>query len=748
MNWNDPYAQDEAQKYENPIPSRPFILDTIKALIESGTEHINMTLLARHFGIDDAPRLDGLSHRLSAMVRDGQLAYIDDVHLKIAENTTVQGKVSINSKGSGFVVIDDGDDLFLHEKQTATVFHGDTVIAKAVKFKGRAEAKIMQVLARAQNEFVGKLMLDDDGEPFVSLAPPNSHQPLTLTHADIKTAGAAIGDIVRVAMDMPPSAHEFATAKIMGNLDTLNDRELIITTTILNHNLPHEFSAAAIAQANSFDEPCARDFKGRTDLRDMALVTIDGVDSRDFDDAVYAEKRAGGNFRVVVAIADVSHYVREQSALDKDAYERGTSVYFPHHVIPMLPETLSNGLCSLNPNVDRLCMVADMKVSRLGRITDYEFYPAVMHSKARLTYDEVNAYFANSADTALPHALTQNTEVIKSLDTLYQLYHTLDKRRQERGAMAFETAESYIKFGDDGEIVDIVKRTRGDAHKLIEECMLLANTATAKFAIQHDLPVLYRNHDRPDAKKTERLYEYLKTLGVHFVNENPTHDDYQRVIELTRARPDALSVHSMLLRSMMQANYAPDNIGHFGLAYDEYSHFTSPIRRYPDLMLHRAIKAKVTGKKAPAPIYENLAAAGAQTSFTERRAETASRHVESWLKCHHMQKHIGDELAGVVSAVTSFGLFITLNDWFIDGLVHISGLDGYYEFDERTQTLNGGNNSYGLGDSVVVKVMGVNMEQLQIDFAIVSHQGKHTTPARVKPKDERQKKRPRRTRSD
>lgn len=703
-------------RYENPIPSRVLIDSTIRDFIERG-HSASMTTLARHFSIDDAPRLDALSHRIKAMVRDGELIYSDDSELAPATVNLVEGVVSINPKGFGFVVLKDMPDLFLHQKQMSRVFDGDTVLAKAVEYRGKTEARIQSVL-KQQNQFVGKLSLDEDGEPFVALSGANAHQPITLTQKQLEKSGASIGQMVRIDIIDPPTDKEFATGKIGAILDEENDRELIITTTIYNHNLPHEFSAAALHEADSFSEPSTTEFTGRVDLRDLALVTIDGVDSRDFDDAVYAEKRAGGNYRVVVAIADVSHYVKTGSALDIDAYDRGTSVYFPHHVIPMLPEKLSNGLCSLNPKVDRLCMVADMKISRGGRVSAYEFYPAVMHSKARLTYDEVNQYLANPSDATLAESFF-NPEIKKSLDTLHQLYLLLDKKREERGAMAFETAESYIKFGENGDIQDIVKRTRGDAHKLIEECMLLANTCAAKFTLEHDLPVLYRNHERPDGAKSERLSGYLKTFGIAFPSENPSHEDYQRAIEATKERPDAISIHSMLLRSMMQANYSPNNIGHFGLAYEEYSHFTSPIRRYPDLMLHRAIKEKVTGKSQGTPLYANLGEAGEHTSTTERRAEEASRFVEGWLKCHYMSRHVGEEFDAVVSGVTNFGLFATLSDLFIDGLVHISTLGaGYFHFDEKQQKLIGEHGQeFALGQAIKVKVMGVNMDLLQIDFA-------------------------------
>lgn len=719
MTWNDPNAQQEAQNYDNPIPSRLLILETIAKL--GAPTHPQ---LAEAFGIDDADQFDALGNRLKAMVRDGQINR-DGRPYKyraVTKQDIVTGTVSAHAKGFGFVVLGDMPDLFLHEKQMRWVFNGDTVqaVGTTTDNRGRTEGRIVDVIERQQTQFIGTLCHDDEGY-CVELSSPNNHQPITVTEENVQAMEAKPGYPVKVDIIDWPTQHEFATGKIVDVLTDDNDREVIIETTLLNYDIPHEFSKEALKQADSYREPMKADFKGRQDLRDLALVTIDGEDSRDFDDAVYAEKRSGGNYRVVVAVADVSHYVTPNSALDHEAYERGTSVYFPHYVVPMLPEVLSNGLCSLNPNVDRLCMVADIKVSRAGNVTGYEFYPAVMNSKARLTYNQVNDYFDNPKDKNLPASLTGNAEVKKSVDTLHQLYELLVQKRVQRHAMEFETVETYIKFNEEGGIDAIVPRTRGDSHKLIEECMLLANTCAANFTLKNDLPVLYRNHDKPDAEKSMRIHEYAKNFGLSFPEENPTQADYQRIIEATKERPDAVSIHSMLLRSMMQANYAPENIGHFGLAYDEYSHFTSPIRRYPDLMLHRAIKAKVTGKKLPEMGF-TLAEAGTQTSDTERRAEKASRFVETWLKCHYMKDHVGEEFNGVVTTVTSFGLFITLTDLYIDGLVHISNVgNDFFVYDEKQQQLIGKDKGtlFGLGDLVRVKVAGVNMDLLQIDFELI-----------------------------
>lgn len=728
--WQDPNAALEAANYDNPIPSRLLILQT---LIEKGeaTQHELATL----FGLDDT-QYEALGNRLRAMLRDGQVSRDADggnpfIYRPINENDAVTGVVSAHAKGFGFVVLDDMPDLFLSEAELRWVFNGDKVKAVATSSdnRGRVMGRVLEVIERAQEHYIGTLQQDDDGY-FVELISPNGHQPITLTDENVTEMGVKLGDPVKVGIIDYPNQHEFATGKVIESLVDDNERELIIKTTLLNYDIPHEFSQAVMKQVDAYQEPTARDFAGRIDLRDLALVTIDGEDSRDFDDAVYAEKRRGGGYRLVVAIADVTHYVTANSVLDQEAYERGTSVYFPHFVVPMLPEKLSNGLCSLNPQVDRLCMVADINLSRAGKVTSYEFYPSIMHSQARLTYNQVNDYFASlkgepqKAD--VPASITENHAVKKSIDVLYDLYQMLLVKREERHAMEFETIETYIKFDESGKISEIIPRTRGDSHKLIEEMMLLANTCAADFALQHELPVLYRNHDTPEAERAARVSDFVKHFGLSFPEENPTQADYQRVIEATRDRPDAVSIHSVLLRSMQQANYSPTNIGHFGLAYEEYSHFTSPIRRYPDLMLHRAIKAKVTGKKAPLPGW-SLEDAGEQTSMTERRADEASRFVEQWLKAHYMRDHIGEEFDAVVTTVTNFGLFVTLTEVLIDGLIHISHLgQDYFVYDEKAQQLFGEKSGlvFGLGDKLRVKVAAVNMDTQQIDFDLVAQLAK------------------------
>ncbi|WP_286859983.1 MULTISPECIES: ribonuclease R [Acinetobacter] len=710
-NWVDPEAKAEAERYDNPIPSRTLILETIEK--NNAQSHAD---LVEHFEIADQKSIDALSHRLIAMVRDGQLMK-DGYKFQIAtEQPEYEATVYINSKGMGTANISGQDDLLLPERELRQVFNGDRVKVRqtSVDRKGKAWGFITEVVQHRVKQVIGKVC-QHEGEYFVQPASPNAHQPITLEKELIEHAQVKVGDSIRVAIDTYPTKEEFATAHIIQSMADKADTEIIIPQTILEYGLPYEFPDEVIKEAESFKEPNAKDREGRIDLRDLALVTIDGEDARDFDDAVYAEKRPGGGYRVVVAIADVSHYVRVGKPLDDEAQERGTSVYFPHYVLPMLPEALSNGLCSLNPNVDRLCMVCDLKLSRAGRVTSFEFYPSVMHSKARLTYNQVAQYFDGDSN-----AITEDRDVRKSLNTLFQLYQVLKELRADRHAMEFETVETYMTFDELGGIQEILPRTRNDAHKLIEECMLLANVAAAEYALKNEIPMLYRVHQPPEFSRIQKVRDFVKLLGLKFP-EQPTQKDYQEVIEATKDRIDAPSIHAVLLRSMMQAYYGAKNNGHFGLAYDAYTHFTSPIRRYPDLLLHRAIKAQLAQK--PYPISgASLDDAGEHFSSTERRADEASRSVTTWLKCHYMQQHLGEEFVGIISATAEFGLFITLKDLYVDGMVHVSQLgDDFFVFDQSSQSLVGQNRGqiFGLGDEVKIKVAGVNLEERKIDFELV-----------------------------
>ncbi|MFG4474956.1 ribonuclease R [Acinetobacter baumannii] len=719
-NWVDPEAKAEAERYDNPIPSRTLILDTLEQLL-TPQSHAE---LVDHFHIQDQKSIEALSHRLSAMVRDGQLMKDGFKFQLVADQPTYEATVYINSKGLGTAHIDGQDDLLLPERELRLVFNGDRVRVRqtSVDRKGKPWGFITEVIQHRVKQLIGKLSVHE-GEYFIQPNNPNQHQPIPLEKELVEHAKANVGDMLRVAIDTYPTREEFATAHIIQSMADKADTEIIIPQTILEFGLPYEFPDEVIKEAESFKEPAEQDREGRVDLRDLALVTIDGEDARDFDDAVYAEKRPGGGYRVVVAIADVSHYVRLDSALNEEAEERGTSVYFPHFVLPMLPEALSNGLCSLNPHVDRLCMVCDLKLSRTGRVTGYEFYPAVMHSKARLTYTQVGQYFEGATD-----AIPKDRDIHKSLNTLFQLYQILKNLRVDRHAMEFETIETYMTFDELGGIKEILPRTRNDAHKLIEECMLLANVAAAEYALEHDIPMLYRVHEAPEFSRIQKVKDFVKLLGLPFPDQ-PTQADYQKVIEATKDRIDAPSIHAVLLRSMMQAYYGAKNAGHYGLAYEAYTHFTSPIRRYPDLLLHRAIKAHL--KQKPYPLSgAALDDAGEHFSQTERRADEASRSVTTWLKCHYMQQHLGDEFIGIVSAVTEFGLFVTLKDLYVDGMIHISQLgDDFFIYDQASQNLIGQNRGqvFGLGDEVKIQVAGVNLEERKIDFQLikqVTHAGR------------------------
>jgi ribonuclease R len=731
-NWVDPEAKAEAERYENPIPSRTLILDIIEQ--RAPLSHAD---LVEHFEIADQKSIDALSHRLIAMVRDGQLMK-DGFKFQLAtEQPTHDATVYVNSKGMGSASIKGEDDLLLPERELRQVFNGDRVKVRqtSVDRKGKAWGFITEVVERRVKQIIGKVSIHD-GEYFIQPANPNAHQPITLEKELIEHAKVNLGDSVRVEIDDYPTKEEFATGHVIQSMADKADTEIIIPQTILEFGLPYEFPEEVIKEAESFKEPSAKDREGRIDLRDLPLVTIDGEDARDFDDAVYAEKRPGGGYRVVVAIADVSHYVRIGKPLDDEAQERGTSVYFPHFVLPMLPEALSNGLCSLNPNVDRLCMVCDLNLSRAGRVTSYEFYPSVMHSKARLTYTQVAQYFDGDSQ-----AVTEDRNVRKSLNTLFQLYHVLKDLRAQRHAMEFETVETYMTFDELGGINEILPRTRNDAHKLIEECMLLANVAAAEYALKNEVPMLYRVHEPPEFSRIQKVRDFVKLLGLKFP-EQPTQADYQAIIEATKDRIDAPSIHAVLLRSMMQAYYGAKNAGHFGLAYEAYTHFTSPIRRYPDLLLHRAIKASLTNKKYPLS-GASLDDAGQHFSATERRADEASRSVTTWLKCHYMQQHLGAEFVGTISAVAEFGLFVTLKDLYVDGMVHVSQLgDDFFVFDQSSQSLVGQNRgqTFSLGDEIRIKVAGVNLEERKIDFELIqqlSHAGRtirSKAPRVTKPK--------------
>ena len=655
---------------------------------------------------------------VATLERDGKLLVNRKGELCIvAKLDLVTGRIQGHPDGYGFLVPDDGgDDLFLSPREMHKALHGDRVTGKRVGYdrRGRPEGEIVDVLERANRDVEGRIH-EERGVWFVEAENRRINQDLMIP-ADAR-GGAQPGQVVVVEIIAPPSAHGEAVARVKEVLGSATDPGIEIEIALRKHALSFEWSAAATRQAKRLPpEVRPADHKDRTDLTDLPLVTIDGENARDFDDAVYCEPDGRG-FRLVVAIADVSHYVRDGDALDADAHERGTSVYFPRRVIPMLPEALSNELCSLKPDVDRLCMACDMRIDARGTITAYSFYPAVMHSRARLTYTQVYQWLTDGSAVRNEPARS----LLPYLSQLYTLYKVLFAARERRGAIDFDTVELALQFDEHGKIERIVPAPRNDAHRLIEECMLAANVCAANFLIEHEQPALYRVHEAPPPDKLSTLREFLAGSALTLMGgDEPSTMDYAALIDRIRERPDFALLQTVLLRSLSQAQYSPDNVGHFGLAYDAYAHFTSPIRRYPDLLVHRAIKA-VLGSKRYTPKESSWEALGLHCSMTERRADDASRDVLQWLKCHYMQERVGETFTGTISGVASFGIFVTLDGLDIDGLVHVTELPrDYFHFDAVRHALIGERSGrvFQLAGRVSVKVARVDLERAKIDFTL------------------------------
>ncbi|AZG34883.1 MULTISPECIES: ribonuclease R [Shewanella] len=728
---NDPHFEREQDKYDNPIPSREYILEYLRAQ----KSPVTRDKIAEALTITEEVPLEALRRRLRAMERDGQLVFTRGQSYGLPERMDLlSGTVLGHRDGFGFFKPDEGgDDLFINNRDMLMYFHGDKVLAQkaGTDRRGRREARIVRLVHERTAALVGRYHVDS-GMGFVIADDRRITQEILIASED--TFGARAGDVVVVELTRRPGRFVKAAAKVTEVLGKTMAPGMEIEIALRNYDLPHTWSEIIEKKLKRIPDEVTEDDKlGRVDLRHLPLVTIDGEDARDFDDAVYAEAKPSGGWRLWVAIADVSHYVRTDSALDTEAHSRGNSVYFPSQVIPMLPEKISNGLCSLKPQVDRLCMVAEMTISAAGKLSGTKFYSAVMHSHARFTYTQVAAMLEGGAiapehEALFPHLLC-----------LQSLYLTLDKRRAERGAIAFETLETQFIFNEQRKIDKIVPRGRNQAHKIIEECMILANVASAKFVKKHKGEVLYRVHEAPSAQKLANFKEFLAERGLSMDGGlEPTPTDYQNIMLKIADRPDFELIQVMLLRSMRQAVYSPDNEGHFGLALEAYSHFTSPIRRYPDLVLHRVIKyllAKEQGDvndkwtRDGGYLYqlEELDLLGEECSTTERRADEATRDVSDWLKCEYMQDHVGDTFDAVIASVTSFGLFVRLNELFIDGLVHISSLaSDYYKFDPMRQRLIGENTRqvYQVGDEVTVKVAAVNLDDRQIDLLMVGDNSK------------------------
>jgi ribonuclease R len=732
-------------QYTYTIPSREEIL----GLLRTATEPQDLDALAAALDVK-LEELDGLTRRLNAMERDGQIKPNRNGHYQLAHQPNfIEGRVSGHREGYGFLIPDDAsEDIFLPEREMQKVLHGDRVQARIVGTdrRGRPEGTIVEVVERANSRVIGRL-LNENGVWIVAPEDKRIGQDILLAGLPGK---AKTGQVVSVELTEQPSRFTQPIGKIV------DDPGMEIEIAVRKYGVPHEFSEAAKKQAAKLpNEVRDAELNDRVDLRDVPLVTIDGEDARDFDDAVYCEPvkigRANG-YRLIVAIADVSNYVKPNDALDVDALERSTSVYFPRRVIPMLPEKLSNGLSSLNPGVDRLTLVCDAVITAKGEVKAYQFYPAVIHSAARLTYTEVAAILSNTKGTEA----AKRQALVPHLQHLHEVFQALLKARQTRGAIDFETTETYIVCNQVGKIEQILPRTRNDAHRLIEECMLAANVCAADLLERNKQPGVFRVHAAPTKEKLNQLRTFLKQLGLNLAGgDSPAASDYAELLAKIKARPDATLLQTMLLRSMQQAVYSPENIGHFGLAYESYAHFTSPIRRYPDLLTHRAIKAVLQGKRyepkgvdtgvlnttlSPAArklqaqdkaagkkksegelaVWEAL---GIHCSANERRADEASRDVEAWLKCYFIRDKLGEEFTGTISGVTPFGIFVQLDALYIEGLVHVTELGAdYFQYDEARHELRGERTGirYQLTDRVTVQVSRVDLDARKIDLRLVS----------------------------
>jgi len=712
----DPQAEVEAQKYERPIPSRDYILQ----LLQERGEPVGFETVAQAFQLEDENDLEALRRRLKAMLRDGQLlqnrrgdfAVVDKLDL-------IRGRVIGHPDGFGFLVPDDGsDDLFITPKRMRGLLHGDRVLVReaGLDHRGRREAAPVEVLERANTHVVGRLHLEH-GICFV--VPSNKHLNQQILVAAEDRGAAIEGQIVVVELIEQPTWRSQPIGKVSEVLGEDMAPGMEIDIALRSYEIPTEWPDAVTQEIASLGREVPENAKvGREDIRNLSLVTIDGEDARDFDDAVYCEPKGRG-WRLLVAIADVSHYVLPGTALEAEAINRGNSVYFPGRVIPMLPEILSNGLCSINPQVDRLCMVCEMDISTSGVVKDYRFFEGVMRSAARLTYNEVAAMVVErKAET-----IQQYKNVFPHLENLYALYGALRTQRDKRGAIDFETTETRIIFGEQRKIREIVPVVRNDAHKLIEEMMIAANVAAADYLDKNEIPALYRVHNGPTVEKLTDLRAFLAEFGLKLAGgEDPEPRHYAKLLGEIKDKPEAELIQTVLLRSLSQAVYTPENDGHFGLAFDAYTHFTSPIRRYPDLVVHRALRALVRGERKKYAYSDNdMLSIGEHCSMTERRADDATRDAMDWLKCEYMRGKVGEEYEGRITGVTNFGIFVILKDVYVEGLVHITGLGkDYFHFDSVKHRLSGERTGrmYRLADTVRVKVVRVNLDDKKIDFEL------------------------------
>jgi ribonuclease R len=712
----DLFAKREAAKYSKPIPSREFILD----LFESLAHPLTKTAIIKALKLTSDYEHEALRRRLLAMVRDGQLFKSGKGTYDLAKKCDlIRGHVIGHSDGYGHVIPEDGTSkIFLSAKQMRQVFNGDIVDVRIWRIDrhNRREGIIVEVIKHNAQQIVGRFYTKK-GMSFI--VPSNKRIQQDILIPQTTKLKPKQGQIVTAEITSPPTARSYPIGKIIEILGDYMHPGMEIEIAIRSYDLPHEWPQKITAELAKIKDKISRqDLTGRKDLRHLPFVTIDGADAKDFDDALYCEKSHKDGFRLWVAIADVGHYVKLQTALDKEAQARGTSVYFPNKVIPMLPPALSNNLCSLKPDQDRLCMVCEMSFNKEGKVTRYNFYSAVIRSQARLTYTKVAKWLTEKKTAPI-----DNKNVWHNLQNLREIYYLLNKQRQQRGAIDFDTPEIKVQFDKNKKIKRLFQLQRNIAHKIVEECMLAANLCTAKFLLKHQGHALYRVHDGPKIEKLGDLKTFLKEIGLQLGGGDlPTPKDYANLIKQIENRPDKYLLQMMLLRSLSRAFYSPINDGHFGLAFEAYTHFTSPIRRYPDLIVHRAIRSIVEKEKKPLNYKtDTLQTLGEHCSMTERRADEATRDALDWLKCEFMLDKIGETYEGIISGVTGFGIFVELKDIFVEGLVHITNLhNDYYRFDpirhrligERTRKI------FHAGDEIKIKVVHVNLENKQIDFEL------------------------------
>jgi ribonuclease R len=696
--------------------------ERIRRALDDAGRPVTRRQLSHLFKLDKPQSDELLRPVLMEMVASGELVKNRRAAYGLpSQMDLVSGRISAHPDGYGFVVTDgDDDDLYLAPKQMRQVFNGDRVLAAvtAVDRRGRKEGAIVEVLERVHAQVAGRLLIES-GVAMVVPDDPRLTQDILVPPE--RVGNATPGQVVVVRIDKPPTMQRGAVGEIIAVLGHADEPGIATDIAVYSHQLPWEFPEAVVREAESFGDEIDPDRTSeRLDLRDLPLVTIDGADARDFDDAVFAEPRGDG-FRVLVAIADVAEYVQPGRSLDDEAEKRSTSVYFPDRVIPMLPETLSNGLCSLNPRVDRLCVVCEMRVDAKGKVTSSRFHEAVMRSQARLTYDQVRRIM----EAGDPELVERFGHVLGNLQALYEVYRLFFRKRERRGALDFDSQQAYFEFDTDGRVANIRLQRRHDAHRLIEELMVSANVEAAKFVGRGKLPMLYRVHEPPPTDKLESLEEFLRVNGLQVRwSEQPDPQQFAAIQRKVAGQPNESLVNAQLLRSLSMAVYQPENKGHFGLALEHYAHFTSPIRRYPDLLLHRAIKHLCRERKRGDFHYGDtrMEELGRHCSWTERRAEDASRDVEERLKCQFMQRHVGDIFDGIISGVTSFGLFVEIDGMAVSGLVHVTALpNDYYHFDPVSSSLTGKRRGmrYRLADRVRVEVIAVNLEERKIDFRLV-----------------------------